>query len=53
MFLLFIKFKFHWKNGIPVKIKGHLPQQPPRQHYNNCSAPKILILFKKLLAPPI
>ena len=56
MFLLFIKFKFPWKNGIPVKIKSHLPQQlppPSRQHYNNCSAPIILILFKKLLAPPI
>ena len=29
MFLLFIKFKFLWKNGVPVKIKAHLPQQPP------------------------
>ena len=29
MFLLFIKFKFPWKNGIPVKIKSHLPQ-----HFN-------------------
>ena len=29
MFLLFIKFKFPWKNGIPVKIKSHLPQQLP------------------------
>ena len=28
MFLLFVKFKFLWKNGIPVKIKGHLPQHP-------------------------
>ena len=27
--LLFIEFKFLWKNGIPVKIKAHLPQHPP------------------------
>ena len=29
MFLLFIKFKFLWKNGVSAKIKAHLPQQPP------------------------
>ena len=50
MFLRFIKFKFLWKNGVSEKIKAHLPQHP--QHYNNCSAPTFLILFKKLLAPP-
>ena len=27
--LLFIKFKFLWKNGVSAKIKAHLPQQPP------------------------
>ena len=50
MFLFFIKFKFLWKNGFSEKIKAHLPQH--LQHYNNCSAPTFLILFKKLLAPP-
>ena len=50
MFLLFIKFKFLWKNGVSEKTKAHLLQHP--QHYNNCSAPTFLILFKKLLAPP-
>ena len=25
MFLLFIKFKFPWKNGVYEKIKAHLP----------------------------
>ena len=29
MFLLFIKFKFLWKNGVSAKIKAHLPRQPP------------------------
>ena len=50
-FLLFTKFRFLWKNCIPVKIKDFLPQHP--QHYNNGSARTFLILFKKLLAPPL
>ena len=29
IFLLFIKFKFLWKNGVPEKIKAHLPQHTP------------------------
>ena len=28
MFLLLIKFKFFWKNGVSEKIKAHLPQHP-------------------------
>ena len=28
MFLLFIKFKFLWKNAVCEKHKAHLPQQP-------------------------
>ena len=32
------------------KLKPIHPSTP--QHYNNCSAPTFLILFKKLLAPP-
>ena len=43
MFLLFITFKFLWKNGVSGKIKA-LPNTP--KHYNNCSAPTLLILFK-------
>ena len=50
MFLLFIKFKFLWKNGVSEKIKVHLPHHP--HYHNNCSAPTFSILFKKLLAPP-
>ena len=49
--LLFIKFKFLWKNGVSAKIKAHLPQQPsalqqlfsPR-HFN--------FIQKNFLAPP-
>ena len=29
MFLVFIKFRFLWKNGVSEKIKTHLPQHPP------------------------
>ena len=50
MFLIFMKFKFPQKNGVPEKIKTHFPST--FQHYSNCSAPTFLILFKKLLAPP-
>ena len=50
MFLLFIKFKFLWKNGIPEKIKAHLTQHP--KHCNNCWSPTFLTLFKNILAPP-
>ena len=28
MFLLFIKFRFLWKNSVSEKIKAHLPQHP-------------------------
>ena len=28
MFLVFIKFKFSWKNGVHEKIKAHLPSAP-------------------------
>ena len=52
MFLLFIKFRFLWKNSVSEKIKAHLPQHPPPQHYHNCSTLIFLILFKKLIALP-
>ena len=51
MLLLFIKLKFPWKNGVYEKIKTHLPSTS--QHYNNCSAPTFLILFKTFLDPPL
>ena len=47
MFLLFIKFKFLWKNGVPEKIKTHLPQHPPA--LQQLFSPHLL---KKFLAPP-
>ena len=49
MFLLFITFKFLWKNGVSGKMKAHLPRTP--KHYSNCSASIFSILFKKFLAP--
>ena len=50
MFSLFIKFRFLWENGIPLKIKTQLPEHP--QHYNSWSVPTFLILFKQLLVQP-
>ena len=50
MFLLFIKFKFLWKNGVSEKIKAHLPQQPPA--LQQFFSPTFLIYSKKLLIPP-
>ena len=37
-------FLLNW--SFSAKIVFHVPQHP--QHYNNCSAPNVLILFKKL-----
>ena len=53
MFLLFIKFKFLWKNGVSGKIEAHLTQHLPTLHYKNCSVPHFFNLIqKKLLALP-
>ena len=48
-YFLLYKFKFPWKNGVSVKIKAHLPQQPPalRQLFS----PHLFILFKKIVSP--
>ena len=35
------------------KLKFIYPAPPSPQHYNNCAAPKFLVLFKKFLAPPL
>ena len=44
MFLLFIKFKFPWKNGVSEKIKAHLAQHPTA--LQKLFSPHFLILFK-------
>ena len=50
MFLLFIKFKFFWKNGVSEKIKAHLPQQLP-SITTIVQPPPFYFYSKKLLAP--
>ena len=45
----FIACKFLWKNGVPRRIKAHLPQQP--QALQQLFSPTFLILFKNFLAP--
>ena len=49
MFLLLIKFKFIWKNGVSEKIKAHLPQhsQALQQLFN----PHLLNFIQKCFAP--
>ena len=49
MFLLFITFKFLWKN-VSAQIKAHLPQHP--QALQQFFSRTFLILSKKFLAPP-
>ena len=50
MFLLFITFKFLWKNNVSVKIKAHLHQHP--QALQQLFSHTFLILSKNFLAPP-
>ena len=51
IFLLFIKFKFLWKNGVSEEIKAHLPQKPPA--LQQLFSPHFFNFFlKKMLAPP-
>ena len=50
MFLLFIKFKFLWKNSISEKIKAHLSQHAPH-HYNNCSVTLLFNFLLKIVSP--
>ena len=47
MFLLFITFKFPGNIVFLRKLKLIYPSTP--KHYNSCSAPTFLILFKKFL----
>ena len=50
MFLLFIKFKFFWKNGVSEKIKAHAPATP--NITTIVEPPTFWFYSKKLLAPP-
>ena len=50
MFLLFIRFRFLWKNGASEENKAHLPQHPTA--LQQLFSLTFLILFKKLLTPP-
>ena len=52
MFLLFIKFKFLWKNGVSEKIKAHLPQPSSPSTSAVFQPPNFKFYSKKLLAPP-
>ena len=52
MFLLFIKFKFLWKNGVSEKIKVHLPQPSSPSTSAVFQPPNFKFYSKKLLAPP-
>ena len=49
MFLLFIKFRFLWKNSVSEKIKAHLPQHPPalQQLFN----PHLFNFIQKIDSP--
>ena len=49
MFLLFVKFKFLWKNGLSEKIKAHLPKHLPA--LQQLFSPHLSNLFKKIVTP--
>ena len=49
MFLPFITSKFLWKNGVPRKIKAHLPQQP--QALQQLFSPHVFNFIQKFFSP--
>ena len=49
MFLLFIKFKFLWKNGVSEKIKANLPQQPPA--LQQLFSPHLFYFIQQIVRP--
>ena len=51
MFYFLLNSSFSKKIEFLRKLKLIYPSTP--YHYNSCSAPSFLILFKKLLAPPL
>ena len=50
MFLLFIKFKFLWKNGVSEKIEAHLPLHPSA--LQQLFSPHLFNFIQKFLDPP-
>ena len=49
MFLLFIKFKFLWKNGVSEKIKAHSLQHRPA--LEQLFSPHLLNFIQKIVSP--
>ena len=49
MFLLFIKLKFLWKNGVSEKIEAHLPQHSPA--LQQLFSPHIFNFIQKNISP--
>ena len=49
MFLLFVKFRFLWKNGVSEKIKVHLPQHPPA--LQKLFSPHLFNFIQKIVSP--
>ena len=49
MLLLFIKFKFLYKNGVPEKIKTHLPQHLPG--LQQLFSPYLFNFIQKIISP--
>ena len=49
MFLLFIKVKFLWKNGVPEKIKPIYPSTPPA--LQQLFSLQLFIFFQKFFSP--
>ena len=51
MFLLFIKFKFLYKNDVPEKIETHLPRTLLPSDYNNCLVHHLFNFIQKIVSP--
>ena len=51
MLLLFIKFRFLWKNSVSEKIKAHLPQHPPPPALQQLFNPHLFNFIQKTDSP--